>query len=82
MINGDEFKGFILKQDDKIIVLKTVNGEINLLAPYVKSIENDDYIGEYSFENPTILGISLEHQEYLLKKERATIKIFMLHSTL
>jgi len=52
MNNGDEFSGEIIKKDDKIITLKTVNGEINLIAANVKSIENNDYDGKFSFANP------------------------------
>jgi len=52
MNNGDEFRGEIIKKDDKIITLKTVNGEINLIAANVKSIENYNYDGKFSFANP------------------------------
>ena len=52
MKNGDEFKGTITKQDSETIVLKTVNGEINLIAANVRSIENDDYKGKFAFANP------------------------------
>jgi len=52
MNNGDEFKGAIIKKNDKIITLSTVNGEINLIAANVKSIENYDYIGKFAFANP------------------------------
>jgi hypothetical protein len=52
MSNGDEFRGVIVKQDAKIIILKMVNGEIKLIVSNVKSIENDEYTGAFSFDNP------------------------------
>ncbi|MCF8374417.1 MAG: hypothetical protein K9H64_22540 [Bacteroidales bacterium] len=52
MNNGDEYEGQILKRDDKTIVLKTVNGEINLFVSNVRSIENNDYVGKFKFANP------------------------------
>ena len=39
MKNGQEFTGVILKQDTKTLVLKTNNGELNLIATNVKRIE-------------------------------------------
>lgn len=42
MENGEEYKGIISKLEDETIVLKTVNGEINLIAKNVISIENYD----------------------------------------
>lgn len=52
MENGDEYKGTISKKDGKTIVLKTVNGEISLIATSVRSIENYDYEGIFEFPNP------------------------------
>ena len=52
MNNGDEYKGQILNKDNKTILLKTVNGEINLIASNVSSIENYDYDGKFNFANP------------------------------
>ena len=52
MKNGQEFTGVILKQDAKTLVLKTKNGELNLIATNVKRIETDIYKGAYRFENP------------------------------
>jgi len=52
MYNGDVYKGEILSRDDKTIVLKTVNGEINLIASNVSSIENYTYEGKFGFYNP------------------------------
>ena len=52
MKNGDEYKGTISKKDSETIVLKTVNGEINLIATNVRSIENYNYEGKFEFANP------------------------------
>jgi len=52
MKNGDEFTGRIVKEDKEIIVLKTVNGEIRLIASKVTSIEYNEYNGKFSFANP------------------------------
>ena len=52
MNNGEEYKGQILKKGNEKIVLKTANGEINLIASNVKSIENYDYKGKFEFPNP------------------------------
>ena len=52
MKNGDEYKGTISKKDSETIVLKTVNGEINLVATNVRSIENYNYEGKFEFANP------------------------------
>lgn len=52
MNNGDEFQGLILVQNKETINLQTVNGEINLIASNVKSIENYNYKGKFGFPNP------------------------------
>ena len=52
MENGDEYKGTVSKKDSETIVLKTVNGEISLIATNVRSIENYDYEGIFEFPNP------------------------------
>ena len=52
MENGDEYKGTISKKDSETIVLKTINGEISLIATNVRSIENYNYIGTFGFPNP------------------------------
>ncbi len=52
MNNGDEFRGEIVSQDGDRIILKTVNGELSLIAANVRSIVDDEYTGKYSFENP------------------------------
>lgn len=52
MKNGDEYRGTISKDDRGKIVLKTVNGEINLIAANVNTIESYDYKGEFEFANP------------------------------
>ena len=51
MNNGDEYKGQILHKDNKTIVLKIVNGELNLTTSKVSSIESYDYDGEFEFPN-------------------------------
>ena len=52
MKNGDEFKGTISKRDSEVIILKTLNGEINLIASNVSSLEGYDYEGKFKFANP------------------------------
>ena len=52
MNNGDEFQGQILAKNNEIITLKTVNGDINLIASSIKSIENYEYKGPFPFPNP------------------------------
>ena len=54
MNNGDEFKGTILDKGNETILLKTVNGEINLISSNVSTIKNyeNDYDGKYEFANP------------------------------
>tara|TARA_B110000046_G_scaffold165255_1_gene181418 strand:+ start:5292 stop:6020 length:729 start_codon:yes stop_codon:yes gene_type:complete len=52
MKNGDEYKGTLIKEDNNRMLLKTVNGEINLIASNVSSIENYDYSGKFEFANP------------------------------
>ncbi len=52
MKNGEEFKGEIIKKDENNITIKTVNGELNLIASNVKSVETYDYNGKYRFPNP------------------------------
>ena len=52
MKNGDDYKGVLLKQGDGRILLKTVNGEMNLIASNIHSLENYDYEGEFEFANP------------------------------
>lgn len=51
MKNGDEFKGVIIKEDQNLIILKTENGELNLIASNVSSIENETYTGKFRFAN-------------------------------
>lgn len=53
MKNGEEYKGEILEKNDKTIVLKTVNGKIDLIATNVEKIEDESYTGEYRYDNPT-----------------------------
>ena len=52
MKNGDEYKGTISKRDGETIVLKTVNGEIHLIASNLSAIEDYDYEGQFEFANP------------------------------
>jgi len=52
MENGDEFEGQIMQQDSSKVVLKMKNGEVNLIATNIKSIEESDYDGEFSYKNP------------------------------
>lgn len=52
MINGDEFKGQIIQQDSLSLLLKMKNGEMNLIASNIKSIEKSTYKGLFLFENP------------------------------
>ena len=51
MKNGDEFKGVIIKKDQNTITLKTDNGELNLIASNVNSIESETYTGKFRFAN-------------------------------
>ena len=52
MKNGDEYKGVLSKKDNGKILLKTINGEFNLIALNVRSIVNHDYVGKFEFANP------------------------------
>ena len=52
MKNGDDYKGVLLKQGDGRILLKTVNGEMNLIASNIHSLDNYDYVGKFEFANP------------------------------
>lgn len=52
MNNGETFKGQIISRDDDRIVLRTVNGEISLIAANVRSVKNYTYTGRFNFENP------------------------------
>ncbi len=52
MKNGEEYNGEVLRKDSASIVLKTVNGEINLIASNVRSIDSYDYSGKFEFANP------------------------------
>jgi hypothetical protein len=52
MKNGDEFNGVIVREDDKNLVLKTENGELNLIKANIVSKESNKYEGEFRFQNP------------------------------
>ena len=51
MKNGEEYKGIFIQKNENIIVLKTDNGEMNLIATNVASIIEDKYKGNFRFEN-------------------------------
>ncbi|HHS95280.1 MAG TPA: hypothetical protein ENJ45_01730, partial [Phaeodactylibacter sp.] len=52
MLDGDEFIGHIISQDDKTIVLNTSNGKMKLIASKIKSVEVYEYEGRFKFPNP------------------------------
>lgn len=52
MQNGDEYVGQILSKTDNLLILLTENGELNLIASNVKSIEENTYTGRFGFPNP------------------------------
>lgn len=52
MENGDDYNGQIVKQDSSKVVLKMKNGEMNVIANNILSIEKSTYTGEFLFENP------------------------------
>jgi len=52
MINGDEFTGVVIQQNEVTLVLKTENGDLNLLTKNIKSIEEDTNKSRFSFANP------------------------------
>jgi small nuclear ribonucleoprotein (snRNP)-like protein len=51
MKNGDEFKGVLVKKDQNTVLLKTENGELNLITSNVISIEKETYNGKFRFAN-------------------------------
>ena len=71
MKNGDEFKGVIVQQNEESILLKTVNGEINLIASQIKSVENQDYTGKFNFEYPHDTRYFFGPSGIPLKKKKA-----------
>lgn len=52
MNNGEEYTGEILEQDEEIIVLRTANGVIELIASNVRSVKEQDYQGKFTYANP------------------------------
>lgn len=52
MKNGEEYSGYIISKDEKTLVLRTENGDINLISENIVSIKTDNYKGKYAFENP------------------------------
>ncbi len=51
MKNGEEYKGVFIQKTENTIILRTANGDLNLIASNVSSITEDDYKGKYRFEN-------------------------------
>lgn len=51
MKNGAEYKGIIISKDSIILVIQSINGEMNLIAKNIRSVERLDYEGEFEFEN-------------------------------
>ncbi len=51
MKNGESYSGTLKSQDKENIVIKTANGEINLISSNVKSIEADNYNGKFAYAN-------------------------------
>lgn len=52
MLNGEEYKGEVVKKSNEIIVLKTLNGRVELIVSNIDTIEEDEYKGKYSYDNP------------------------------
>lgn len=52
MNNGDKYEGTIISRDSETIVLKTINGEINLIASNVSSFVNSNK--KHQFANPHV----------------------------
>lgn len=51
MKQGDELKGQLIKQDDEKIVMKTQDGEINLIPANVRSIDIYECSGKFEYPN-------------------------------
>lgn len=52
MKDGEVYTGEIVSRDSEIVVLRTVNGEIRLIASNIRSIESYDYKGKFKYPNP------------------------------
>jgi len=52
MKSGDEFTGQFLNKHDGFINIRTINGDMQLIAKNVESIVESKYIGTYAFDNP------------------------------
>lgn len=52
MKNGDEYVGQIVKRDSALMVIRTENGDFDLISSKVSSIEVFDYKGKFQFPNP------------------------------
>jgi len=51
MKNGEEYKGVFIQKIENTIILRTPNGDLNLIASNVSSITEDNYKGKFRFEN-------------------------------
>lgn len=52
MKDGEQYTGQVVRRDSENVVLRTANGEIQLIASNIRSIENYNYTGKYNFPNP------------------------------
>jgi hypothetical protein len=52
MKSGDEFTGYFLNKHGDFISIRTINGDMQLIAKNVESILESKYRGRYSFDNP------------------------------
>ncbi len=53
MENGEEYQGEIINTNQETLVLKTRNGQLDLIASKIASIEDvEDYDGKYHYKNP------------------------------
>ena len=76
MTNDDEYIGEVLSQADNSLILKTENGEINLIVSNIKSIEEYTYSGKFRFPILIIRDIFLVPRPFRLKKDGDIIKIY------
>lgn len=82
MRNGDEFKGIIISQDSRIVVLQTENGILNLNAQNVNTIETDFTNGKFSFSNPNANGYFFSSTAIPLKKNTGYYQNLLLFGNL
>lgn len=52
MKNGDEYTGYFINKNGDFITIRTINGDMQLIAKNVESIIESRYIGKHSFDNP------------------------------